>query len=64
MLIELMNGTHAEMHPSYFPAGDRQDWIKSVVTLGTPHKGTTIIDVVQVCWTFLSLPVDSLTQRT
>ena len=49
LLIELLNGNHANLHPTYFAArGNRQNMIKSVVTLGTPHKGTTITDVVQV----------------
>jgi triacylglycerol esterase/lipase EstA (alpha/beta hydrolase family) len=48
MIIELMNGNHSNLHPTYFTGGNRQNWIKSVVTLGTPHKGTTITDVVQV----------------
>ncbi|RFU30456.1 hypothetical protein B7463_g5852, partial [Scytalidium lignicola] len=46
MLIELMSGNQNALHPLYFPAQNRQNWIKSVVTLGTPHKGTTITDVV------------------
>ncbi len=37
--------------------GNRQNWVKSVVTLGTPHKGTTVTEVVQVSHT--SISVDS-----
>lgn len=51
LLIELLNGPgkFPNEHPTYFAATDnRQDMIKSVVTLGTPHKGTTITDVVEV----------------
>ena len=48
LLVELMSGNHAALHPVCFPAVNRQNWIKSVVTLGTPHKGTTVTDVVQV----------------
>ena len=49
LLIELLRGASANLHPAYFAAtGNRQNMIKSVVTLGTPHKGTTITDVVQV----------------
>ncbi|PVH68758.1 alpha/beta-hydrolase [Cadophora sp. DSE1049] len=44
-LIELMSGRHVATHPS-FSAISRQNWIKSVVTLGSPHKGTTVTDVV------------------
>ncbi|KAH6967757.1 hypothetical protein BKA56DRAFT_597124 [Ilyonectria sp. MPI-CAGE-AT-0026] len=45
-LIELMSGAHNVLHPGYFPVGDRRNWITSVTTLGTPHKGTTITDVI------------------
>ena len=56
LLIELLNGNYPDLHPSYFAArGNRQNMIKSVVTLGTPHKGTTITNVVQVRF-FMSLP--------
>ena len=44
-LIELLRG----LNPGFaIIAGNRQNWAKSVVTLGTPHKGTTVTDVVQV----------------
>ena len=48
MLIELLSGRHGDLHPVYFFGMDNQDWVKSVVTLGTPHKGSTITDVVTV----------------
>ncbi len=48
MLVELMSGRKSFLHPTYFPEVDNQSWIKSVVTLGTPHKGTTVTDVVKV----------------
>lgn len=31
-----------------FPTKNYQDWVASVVTIGTPHRGTTVTDVVQV----------------
>ncbi|PNP73405.1 hypothetical protein FNYG_13303 [Fusarium nygamai] len=43
-LIELLSGTHP--NPPHFFGVNRQSWIKSVVTLGTPHKGTTVTGVV------------------
>jgi len=27
---------------------DKQDWVKAIVTLGTPHRGTTVTTAVQV----------------
>jgi triacylglycerol esterase/lipase EstA (alpha/beta hydrolase family) len=33
-------------NPTYFGEPGRDDWAISVTTLGTPHKGTTICDVV------------------
>ena len=47
LLVELMSGAHQDRHAAYFSGGNRQNWIKSIVTLGTPHKGTTVIDVVR-----------------
>ncbi|UZP36767.1 hypothetical protein NXS19_004583 [Fusarium pseudograminearum] len=44
-LIELLRGLNRDFVS--INAGNRQDWVKSVVTLGTPHKGTTVTDVVQ-----------------
>lgn len=41
------------LHPEYFGVGGRDKWIVSMTTLGTPHRGTTVINVlenlVQVC---------------
>jgi triacylglycerol esterase/lipase EstA (alpha/beta hydrolase family) len=34
-------------HPEYFSEEKRGNWAISVTTLGTPHKGTTIIDVIE-----------------
>jgi hypothetical protein len=45
-LIELLSGAHP--NPPQFFGVNRQPWIKSVVTLGTPHKGTTVTGVVNV----------------
>lgn len=50
LLIEMMGGTHPELHPLYFGKENQQDWIKSLATLGTPHKGTTVTDVVSVSY--------------
>jgi len=48
-LIELLTGTHTDLFPGpNFPTSNCQDWVASVVTIGTPHKGTTVTDVVQV----------------
>ncbi|KAH6711933.1 hypothetical protein BKA61DRAFT_611841 [Leptodontidium sp. MPI-SDFR-AT-0119] len=56
LLVELLRGNYGNLHPTYFTATDnRQNMINSVVTLGTPHKGTTITAVVQNL-----LPPDSL----
>lgn len=47
LLAKLMeNG--ADEHPEYFEKKSRDTWIKSIITLGTPHKGTTIINVLKV----------------
>jgi len=35
-------------HSEYFKDPGRDTWIKSIITLGTPHKGTTITSVVEV----------------
>ena len=43
-----MRGAHEELNKEYFPSTDHQSWIKSLITLGTPHIGTTVTDVVQV----------------
>ncbi|PVH68536.1 alpha/beta-hydrolase [Cadophora sp. DSE1049] len=44
-LIELLSGASDPTLPQFLDI-DRQSWINSVVTLGTPHKGTTVTDVV------------------
>ncbi|KAF2259617.1 alpha/beta-hydrolase, partial [Lojkania enalia] len=47
-LIELLTGTHTDLFPGPdFPTENHQDWVGSVVTIGTPYKGTTVTDVVQ-----------------
>jgi triacylglycerol esterase/lipase EstA (alpha/beta hydrolase family) len=48
LLIELLSGRHGQWNPTYFASalGDRQDLVKSVVTLGTPYLGTTITNVI------------------
>jgi triacylglycerol esterase/lipase EstA (alpha/beta hydrolase family) len=48
-LIELLSGrVSANPDLPQFHKTNRQSWIKSVVTLGTPYKGTTVIDAVHV----------------
>lgn len=45
LLISLMaHGDHRQQ--KYFGKPGRDDWAISVTTLGTPHKGTTICDVI------------------
>ncbi|KAH7110023.1 hypothetical protein B0J13DRAFT_489877 [Dactylonectria estremocensis] len=48
LLIELLSGNHGPRHPGYFGGhlGNRQNFVKSVVTLGTPYLGTTITSVI------------------
>ncbi|KAH6982393.1 hypothetical protein EDB80DRAFT_691966 [Ilyonectria destructans] len=46
-LIEILSGA-SDPNLSQFLGVNRQSWVKSVVTLGTPHKGTTVTDVVNV----------------
>jgi len=49
LLIELLRGNYGNIYSIYFTTADnRQNMIKSIVTLGTPHKDTTITAVVQV----------------
>ncbi|CZR65414.1 uncharacterized protein PAC_15314 [Phialocephala subalpina] len=43
-LIELLSGTSDPNLPQFLGT-NRQSWINSVVTLGTPHKGTTVTGV-------------------
>jgi triacylglycerol esterase/lipase EstA (alpha/beta hydrolase family) len=45
----MLTGMHTDLFPGpHFPTENHQDWVTSVVTIGTPHKGTTVTDVVQV----------------
>ncbi|KAK9250182.1 Alpha/Beta hydrolase protein [Lipomyces tetrasporus] len=46
-LISLMKLGARDVHSEYFGAEGRDTWTVSVTTVGTPHKGTTIIDVLQ-----------------
>jgi hypothetical protein len=46
LLINLMANGHPK-HPDYFKDTGRDAWTISVTTLGTPHKGTTICDVIE-----------------
>lgn len=46
-LISLMKRGAIDLHPVYFDIGERDYWTVSVTTLGTPHKGTTIINVLE-----------------
>lgn len=48
-LIELLSGAKGPNFPQFLGV-DRRSWVKSVVTLGTPHKGTTVTDVVNVSY--------------
>lgn len=34
-------------HSSYFNEGGRSKWAISVSTIGTPHRGSTVIDAIQ-----------------
>ncbi|KAL4767033.1 hypothetical protein BDW60DRAFT_220859 [Aspergillus nidulans var. acristatus] len=46
-LISLMTQGSGGQHPEYFSEVKRGNWVISVTTLGTPHKGTTITDVIE-----------------
>ncbi|KAK7393990.1 hypothetical protein QQX98_013225 [Neonectria punicea] len=46
-LISLMAQGTGGLHPTYFTEAGRDDWIISVTTLGTPHRGTTIVDALK-----------------
>ncbi|OOF90744.1 hypothetical protein ASPCADRAFT_135028 [Aspergillus carbonarius ITEM 5010] len=46
-LISLMIQGSEDRHPRYFSEKERGDWAISVTTLGTPHKGTTLTDVIE-----------------
>ena len=45
-LISLMD-RGSELHREYFGVGGRDKWIVSMTTLGTPHRGTTVINVLE-----------------
>ena len=45
-LISLMD-RGSPLHPEYFRVGGRDKWIISMTTLGTPHRGTTVINVLE-----------------
>jgi triacylglycerol esterase/lipase EstA (alpha/beta hydrolase family) len=45
-LIDLMARGAGGLHDDYFKTGGRDDWTVSVTTIGTPHKGSTIINVL------------------
>jgi hypothetical protein len=51
-LIGLMANGARGWHPEYFSEAGRDDWTISVTTLGTPHRGTTVVDVLE---SFLSV---------
>ncbi|KAK3986414.1 hypothetical protein QBC44DRAFT_352444 [Cladorrhinum sp. PSN332] len=49
LLTELLSGNHWLRNPRYFyfsAPGNRQNFVKSVATLGTPYRGTTITNVI------------------
>jgi len=46
-LISLMDRGAEKLHPEYFGIGGRDKWIISMTTLGTPHRGTTVINVLE-----------------
>ncbi|KAH7148167.1 lipase [Dactylonectria macrodidyma] len=46
-LISLMANGAGTLHPTYFTEAGRDDWTISVTTLGTPHRGTTIINALE-----------------
>ncbi|USP82245.1 uncharacterized protein yc1106_09519 [Curvularia clavata] len=59
-LIELLTGTNTPDLPQFLGV-NRQPWIKTVVTLGTPHKGTTVTDVDIFASTGLDPLIDFIT---
>ncbi|KAL4895016.1 hypothetical protein BDV59DRAFT_211881 [Aspergillus ambiguus] len=56
-LISLMIRGSEGRHPKYFSEEGRGDWAISVTTLGTPHRGTTITNVIE---NFMSSSSDQL----
>jgi hypothetical protein len=55
-LISLMSRGAGNLHLKYFSQEGRDDWTISVTTLGTPHRGTTIINALE---NFLSVCVST-----
>ncbi|PVH69107.1 alpha/beta-hydrolase, partial [Cadophora sp. DSE1049] len=47
-LIHLMEDDSRRLHPNYFNKDGKESWTISVVTLGTPHRGTTLTDIIFV----------------
>ncbi|KAI3584138.1 hypothetical protein IWW34DRAFT_842975 [Fusarium oxysporum f. sp. albedinis] len=46
-LISLMAQGAGNLHPTYFGETERGNWTISITTLGTPHRGTTIINALE-----------------
>ncbi|EXV05038.1 bacterial lipase [Metarhizium robertsii] len=46
-LIGLMANGAGALHSEYFSQAGRDDWTVSVTTIGTPHRGTTLINALQ-----------------
>lgn len=46
-LISLIADGAGTLHPTYFTEVGRDNWTISVTTLGTPHRGTTIINALE-----------------
>ena len=44
-LISLMANGSRGLHWEYFTEEGRDNWAISITTLGTPHRGTTVVDV-------------------
>jgi triacylglycerol esterase/lipase EstA (alpha/beta hydrolase family) len=53
-----MEDSQVDLHEKYFKEKGRGNWIKSYTTLGTPHKGSTVTNVVKV-----SFVVDRMSLR-
>ena len=51
-LISLMAQGAGTLHRAYFTEAGRDDWTISVTTLGTPHRGTTVVNALE---SFLSV---------
>lgn len=46
-LVSLMANGAGGLHDQYFATTGRDEWTISVTTLGTPHKGSTITNVLE-----------------